>query len=135
MRLNTQPQLFGLRKLFAPLDGVMIFVLILIAALSAVTMYSASSDIPDRFPDHIRNLIIGFFVMLTFAYIPPQWLMKAAVPLYALGVNRRGGCRANPFGGKALVEHWYCDPAIRVVENCCAPHVVVLFPPHGCDQW
>ena len=86
MRLSVQPQMSGIRKIFAPLDGVMIFVLILIAALSAVTMYSASSDIPERFPDHIRNLVIGFFVMLTFAYIPPQWLMKVAVPLYALGV-------------------------------------------------
>ncbi|TDR32974.1 rod shape-determining protein RodA [Hydromonas duriensis] len=86
MRLSHQSELAGLRKIFAPLDGAMILILVLIAALSIVAMYSASSDIPERFPDHIRNLGIGFVVMLAFAYIPPQWLMKAAVPLYVIGV-------------------------------------------------
>lgn len=86
MRLNSKSELTGLRKLFAPIDGIMMVILILIAALSLVTMYSASSDIPERFPDHIRNLCIGFVVMLMFAYIPAQWLMKVAVPLYVFGV-------------------------------------------------
>lgn len=86
LRLQSPSSTRGIAKFFAPLDGVMIFILAMIAALSLVTMYSAAAEIPDRFIDHARNLVIAFCVMLMFAYIPPQTLMKAAVPLYLLGV-------------------------------------------------
>jgi len=49
-------------------------------------MYSAASDMPHRFEDHIRNLIIGFVVMFVLAYTPPKWLMQLAIPLYVVGI-------------------------------------------------
>ena len=73
-------------RIFAPIDGVMLFILALIAAISMVAMYSAASDMPHRFEDHIRNLIIGFVVMFVLAYTPPKWLMQLAIPLYVVGI-------------------------------------------------
>lgn len=73
-------------RIFAPIDGVMLFILALIAAISVVAMYSAASDMPHRFEDHIRNLTIGFVVMLVLAYTPPKWLMQLAIPLYVVGI-------------------------------------------------
>lgn len=72
-------------RIFAPIDGVMLFILSLLTAISVVTMYSAASDMPHRFEDHIRNLVIGFGVMLLLAYTPPKWLMQLAIPLYIVG--------------------------------------------------
>lgn len=86
MKSYSNSRVSSIRNFFAPIDGVLMFILLLIALLSLVTMWSAASDKPQRFDDHVRNLIIGFTVIVVFAYIPTQWFMKAAVPLYALGV-------------------------------------------------
>ena len=56
LRLHNSRRL--LRKLFSPLDPVMVAILILISMISLVTMYSASTDRPDRFAQHIRNLVL-----------------------------------------------------------------------------
>ena len=86
MKSYSNSRVSSIRNFFAPIDGVLMIILLLIALLSLVTMWSAASDKPQRFDDHVRNLIIGFSVIVVFAYIPTQWFMKAAVPLYALGV-------------------------------------------------
>lgn len=75
-----------LRKLFSPLDPVMVAILILISVISLVTMYSASTDRPDRFAQHIRNLMICWGVIVALAYTPPKVFMRAAVPVYVSGV-------------------------------------------------
>ena len=75
-----------LRKLFSPLDPVMVAILILISMISLVTMYSASTDRPDRFAQHIRNLVLCWGVIVALAYTPPKVFMRAAVPVYVSGV-------------------------------------------------
>ncbi|MGL4766934.1 MAG: rod shape-determining protein RodA [Formosimonas sp.] len=86
MKSYSHSRLSNIRNFFAPIDGVLMFVLLLIAVLSLVTMWSAASDKPQRFDDHVRNIMLGFAVMMLVAYVPTQWLMKAATPLYLLGV-------------------------------------------------
>ena len=86
MKSYSNSRVSSIRNFFAPIDGVLMIILLLIALLSLVTMWSAASDKPQRFDDHVRNLIIGFSVIVVFAYIPTQWFMKAAVPLYVFGV-------------------------------------------------
>lgn len=83
---NLNTRWSWLRRIFMPLDGAMIFILLLIAFVSIITMYSAASDMPSRSDAHIRNMALSFGVMLLFTYIPPKLLMQAALPLYALGV-------------------------------------------------
>jgi rod shape determining protein RodA len=60
--------------------------LALLAAIGLTIMYSAGFDHGTRFVDHARNMALGFVVMFVMAQVPPQRLMRLAVPLYTLGV-------------------------------------------------
>jgi rod shape determining protein RodA len=60
--------------------------LALLAAIGLTIMYSAGFDHGTRFVDHARNMALGFAVMFVMAQVPPQRLMRLAVPLYTLGV-------------------------------------------------
>jgi len=62
--------------------------LIILALLSVglVTLYSAGIAIPGKVSDQLRNIAAAFFVMWLAANIPPQTLMRIAVPVYALAV-------------------------------------------------
>ena len=50
-------------------------------------MYSAGIDFPGRVEDQLRNIVVAFFVMWIAANIPPQTLMRFAVPVYTIGVS------------------------------------------------
>jgi rod shape determining protein RodA len=60
--------------------------LALLAAIGLTIMFSAGFDHGTRFVDHGRNMALGFGVMFVMAQLPPQRLMRLAVPLYTLGV-------------------------------------------------
>ncbi|MFJ7567935.1 rod shape-determining protein RodA [Herminiimonas sp. NPDC097707] len=68
-------------------DGPLMLIVCLILALGTVTLYSAGIDFPGRVEDHVRNIMIAFLVMWIAAMIPPQTLMRFAVPLYILGIS------------------------------------------------
>lgn len=67
-------------------DGSLFLIVCLILALGTVTLYSAGIDFPGRVEDHVRNIMIAFMVMWIAAVIPPQTLMRFAVPLYLIGI-------------------------------------------------
>jgi rod shape determining protein RodA len=67
-------------------DGTLLVLLLIIAAISLMTMYSAGMDAPGRFSSHLRNFAIAFGVMWIFACVPPAVLMRFAVPIYAVGI-------------------------------------------------
>ena len=67
-------------------DGPLTIALALIVGISVATMYSAAFDFPGRFTGHMRNLGFAFVVAWIAALVPPAVLMRAAVPLYALGI-------------------------------------------------
>ncbi len=67
-------------------DPALLVTLLLIAAISCVTMYSAAYDTPERLASHMRNLAISFAVMWIVANLPPSTLMRTAIPLYLAGV-------------------------------------------------
>lgn len=75
-----------IKKIFAPLDPMMVIILLLITVVSAVTMYSASTDKPVRFSRHLENLAVCWAVIVAFAYTPPKLFARLAVPIYVLGV-------------------------------------------------
>lgn len=75
-----------IRAYFSVFDGPLSILIFLIVATGIVTMYSAGMDFPGRLENHMRNIVVAFFVMWIVANIPPQTLMRFAIPLYAFGV-------------------------------------------------
>jgi rod shape determining protein RodA len=76
-----------IRPYFTVFDGSLALIVFLILSVSTVTMYSAGFDFNGRIEDHLRNILISFIVMWIAAIIPPQTLMRFAVPIYAIGVT------------------------------------------------
>jgi len=68
-------------------DGPLAIIIFLIMSVGIVTLYSAGIDFPGRVEDQLRNILVAFVVMWIAAVIPPQTLMRFAVPLYALGIS------------------------------------------------
>lgn len=75
-----------IRSYVAVFDGPLALIIFLILSLGTVAIYSAGIDFPGRIEDHLRNILISFAVMWIAAIIPPQTLMRFAVPIYATGV-------------------------------------------------
>ncbi|HEX2530580.1 MAG TPA: rod shape-determining protein RodA [Burkholderiaceae bacterium] len=67
-------------------DGPLALILFLIISLGIVTMYSAGIDFPGRVEDHLRNILVAFVMMWIAANVPPQTLMRFAVPVYTVGI-------------------------------------------------
>jgi rod shape determining protein RodA len=75
-----------IKPIFTGFDGPLVAAILLLAGLGLVTMYSAGFDHGTRFVDHGRNMILAAGILFVVAQVPPQKLMRLAVPLYALGV-------------------------------------------------
>jgi len=59
----------------------------LIMLLGCLAVASAAMDYPGRFEGHVRNIAIGIMVMWIAAVIPPQKLMRFALPIYLAGLG------------------------------------------------
>lgn len=75
-----------LKPVFTGFDIPLALVVVMLGGMGLVTMYSAGYDNGTRFVDHGRNMILAVGIMFVVAQIPPQKLMRLAVPLYAIGV-------------------------------------------------
>ncbi len=75
-----------LRPVFFGFDWPLVLIVLLLAAAGLITMYSAGFDNGSRFVDHGRNMLLAAVIMFVVTQIPPQRLMRLAVPLYAIGV-------------------------------------------------
>ncbi|MFM1881220.1 MAG: cell elongation-specific peptidoglycan biosynthesis regulator [Pseudomonadota bacterium] len=74
------------RQRFLALDQPLFFVFCGLLGLSLLAVYSASHHEPDRFLSHVRNLALAATIMFTLAQVPSNWLQKAAIPLYSMGL-------------------------------------------------
>jgi rod shape determining protein RodA len=69
------------------LDGPLMVVIVLIAAISLAVIFSASGgDSFDRMLGQARNFAVGFVAMWIVANLSPQTLMRIVIPIYVLGV-------------------------------------------------
>ena len=75
-----------LLPLFRGFDGWLLLAVLLLASAGLVAMYSSGYDHGTRCADHARNMLIAGALLFVVAQVPPQRLLWAAVPLYALGV-------------------------------------------------
>jgi len=67
-------------------DPSLIAIVGCLAVIGMVTLYSAGNDFPWRINDQLRNFGVALAVMFLVANIPPQALMRLAVPVYLAGV-------------------------------------------------
>jgi rod shape determining protein RodA len=74
------------RRRFFIFDRTLTIILGLILLLGCLAVFSAAMDFPGRFEGHVRNIAVGIAVMWVAAMIPPQTLMRFAVPIYLVGV-------------------------------------------------
>ncbi|MES2318770.1 MAG: rod shape-determining protein RodA [Pseudomonadota bacterium] len=88
MRINERRSLWRrMKPHLLVFDAPLAMVLFLLLATSWITMYSAGIEFPGRLEGQIRNTLIAFVVMWAAAMVPPQTLMRLAVPVYTLGVT------------------------------------------------
>jgi rod shape determining protein RodA len=71
---------------FTVFDGPLAIIMFLILCVGIVTLYSAGIDFPGRVEDQLRNIVVAFIVMWIAAIVPPQTLMRFAVPIYTIGI-------------------------------------------------
>ena len=88
MRINERRSLWRrMKPYFTVFDGPLAMILFLLLAVSMVCMSSAGVDFPGRLEGQVRNAVIAFVVMWAAALVPPQTLLRLAVPIYTLGVT------------------------------------------------
>ena len=81
---NFLPRLW--LRLTGNIDGSLLLITGLLMLAGLATVHSATYDSNDRLIDQAVNMSIGLVVMWSIAQVPPQKLMRFAVPLYLLGV-------------------------------------------------
>jgi rod shape determining protein RodA len=84
MTRNDIKRWFAMR--WAVLDRPMLWMLAGLFVLGMLNMWSATSGNPAKFVDQLRNFVIAFVVMWAVAHVPPQTIMRFAVPAYIVGV-------------------------------------------------
>ena len=73
-------------RLVEHLDAPLLLITVILMITGLLTVYSATHDSLARTIDQLINMAVGLSVMWSAAQIPPQKLMRFAVPLYVLGV-------------------------------------------------
>ena len=86
MTIDSRVWLSRVRNLFVGFDKPLALFVFLLLSVGIVTLYSASIDMPGRVQDQLRNIVLTFVLMWAIANVPPQTLMRFAVPLYTFGV-------------------------------------------------
>src|ERR1700754_3505713 len=86
MSLQKPPLWQVVRPHLAVFDPALSLIIFLILSVGIVTLYSAGIDFPGRVEDQLRNILVAFVVMWIAANVPPQTLMRFAVPVYAVGI-------------------------------------------------
>jgi rod shape determining protein RodA len=70
------------------LDGPLMVTIMVLAALSLATVYSASGGGSfDRALGQLRNFGVALVALWIVANIPPQQLMRLAIPIYVIGLT------------------------------------------------
>ncbi|QIL44795.1 rod shape-determining protein RodA [Acidovorax sp. HDW3] len=72
--------------LFRGFDLLLLLLCLLLAGAGLLAMYSSGYDHGSRFADHGRNMLIALVLLFGVAQVPPQTIMRLAVPLYLVGL-------------------------------------------------
>jgi cell division protein FtsW (lipid II flippase) len=86
LSLNRRSPWELVRRFIFVFDRPLLIALGMVLIISIATMYSAGLDFPGRFNGHLRNIGVALAVLWVAALLPPSVLMRAALPLYVLGI-------------------------------------------------
>ena len=73
-------------RLVEHIDGPLLLIVGALMAAGLATVFSATFDANNRALSQLLNMLVGVCAMWAVAQLPPQKLMRFAVPLYVLGV-------------------------------------------------
>lgn len=76
-----------LKRIFSSLDQPLLIITGLLVCVGLITLYSATLDMPDKMYEQLRNIGFAFTLMWLISRIPPQTLMRIAVPIYTIGLG------------------------------------------------
>ncbi|MCC6610833.1 MAG: rod shape-determining protein RodA [Burkholderiales bacterium] len=74
------------QRFTANIDSLLFAVAALIVTLGLFTLYSAVNESPARLVTQLANILIALAAMWLAAQVPPQALMRLAVPAYLVGL-------------------------------------------------
>jgi rod shape determining protein RodA len=74
------------RLLTAHVDPQLLCAVLLLMAVSLSAIFSGSNQNLARVSSQLVSMVVALGVMYTFAYVPPNFLLRIALPLYVLGV-------------------------------------------------
>ncbi len=74
------------RRFMLHLDPILLGALAVLALLSLIIIYSASSGSIDRVVGQAINILVAFLALWLIANMPLHFLMRIAVPIYVLGM-------------------------------------------------
>lgn len=75
-----------LRWIFSDFDRPLALITCLLLGCGLITLYSASLEMPGKVQDQLRNIGLAFAVVWAVSRLSPQTLMRAAVPIYTIGL-------------------------------------------------
>ncbi|WP_373990486.1 rod shape-determining protein RodA [Duganella sp. BuS-21] len=75
-----------LRPYVVVFDPPLALIIAALLSVGLITLHSAGMAIPGKVWDQLRNIAAAVLVMWLVANIPPQTMMRLAVPVYLLGV-------------------------------------------------
>ena len=119
-----------IRTWISVFDGPLALIVFLIMSVGIITLYSAGIDFPGRVEDQLRNILICFVIMWIAASVPPQTLMRFAVPIYTVGIALLL-VRVDQKGRASLAQSRHHHPAVGDHEDRIAVDAGLVFPETG----
>ncbi len=74
------------QTLTAHVDTQLLLAILLLMGVSLLAIFSGSNQSVPRVSSQLVNMLVALGVMYTFAYVPPNFLLRIALPLYVFGV-------------------------------------------------
>ena len=72
--------------LTAHVDGQLLLAVLLLMGVSLLAIFSGSNQSFARVSSQLVNMLVALGVMYAFAYVPPNFLLRIALPIYVTGV-------------------------------------------------
>jgi rod shape determining protein RodA len=73
-------------RLVEGIDSTLLLLILSLSALGLLALFSASYENPGRVVNQVFNLGVAFVAMWLIAQVPPQTLMRFAMPAYLVGL-------------------------------------------------
>jgi rod shape determining protein RodA len=74
-------------RLAEGIDSTLLVLLLTLSMVGLAVLYSASYDVPGRVAAQLANLAVALAAMWIVAQVPPQTMMRFAIPAYMVGLG------------------------------------------------